>query len=365
MLFLTLIPGRKSINHHMSRKINPLAINISFNKLEFCNAHSENPISFVFPDNVVSEMEVLDHTEFKSKLQSFFSENKIHAEPVVLILGESMYYSKDFLTSTPPLQEDIQKYLDLVPFSSVSFRVYKLPIGHRLVVINRDFYESFKNILLTLGFSIVSVVPSFVITGPGTTSAFSAQTCLLINRKMDVIMDNSFGGQEISPNATANSRQFIRGHKTVVAIITILIILACPLILYFYYQNQQTVLKASKTRTAAVTTVRKRTVTPTPTVSPLAALKLEQYTLQLLNGSGTPGLVASLEAKFKAVGFAQITTGNFPQTNQTTVIFKPTIGKEIRALIQTTLSPQFKNISIKESTSTQFDINITTGKITP
>lgn len=346
----------------MSKKINPLAINITSTKLEFCSSSSPTPLIFPFPPTAVSEMEIINKEELKAKLQAFFSEHQIHAAPVVLIMGESMYYSKDYLTAIPPAQEDIQKYLDLVPFSSISYRVYRLPIGHRLVVINREFYESFKTTLLSLGFSIASVVPAFIVTGTGTAAAFSAQTCLLINRKMDVIMDNSFGGQELPETATATSRKYLDTHKSLVIIIFILIILACPLILYFYYQNQKAALNASRTRAVTVV-VRKPSSTPTPTTNPLTALKLEQYTVQLLNGSGTPGLAASLEAKLRLVGFAQITSGNFPKTTTTTIIFKPTIGDEIRKLVKDILLPQFKNISVKDSSTAQFDISITTGNI--
>jgi len=276
-----------------------------------------------------------------------------------------MYYSKDFLISAPPSQEDVQKYLDLVPFASVSYRVYKLQIGHRLVVINRDFYEGLKNVLLSLGFSIVSVVPGFIITGTGTTSSFSSQTCLLINRKMDIILENSFGGQETPTNVASSSREFIERHKITMAVIVLIVIVACPLFLYFYYQKQKAAVIAKKPRPVATAPVRKVTPAPSPTVSPYAQLKLEQYSLQILNGSGVSGLTASLEGKFRALGFTQISTGNFTKTSATTIIYNAAIPKSVRDLIQSVLSPLFKNISSKDSNQAQFDINITTGNITP
>lgn len=343
-----------------------MAINISSTRLEFCSSGSPSPLSFAYPQTAVSEMEVINREELKSRLSAFFSEHQIHAEPLVLVLGESMYYSKDYLTSTPPIQEDIQKYLDLVPFSSVSYRVYRLPVGHRLVVINRDFYEDLKNILLSLGFSILSVVPSFIITGPGTTTAFSAQTCLLINKKMNLIMENSFGGQEMSQNPAANTHRYIENHKIVFAILAVVIILACPVIIYLYYQNQKAALNAQKTTTQKpAVTVVKPTLTPTPTLSPSAELLLNQYSLQILNGSGVSGLAASLEATFRQAGFTQVTTGNYPNTAKTTLVVNSGLPESVSDFVIETLTPLFKNISIKQSSQSQFDLVLTTGKITP
>jgi len=345
---------------------NLLVINISLNKLSLCTANSPAPLEFPFQPSFISDMEVTNKEELKTKLQSFFGENGVKSGPIILVMDESVYYQKDYPGSVPPATDVIQGYLDLVPFSAISFKLFRVNGNHRLIVINREYYEAFKAVFEKMGFSVYSVVPGYILATVGAPAKFSAEACRVIYRKLDTVTENSFsGGSDVSEVTGLRPHAYVKSHKTPLIIVSIISILACLAAVYFTVIKPFSLGKRNVSPTPKIQTRKPApTLTPTPAATSSAEL-LNIYTVQILNGSGTPGLAASLEAKFRQLGFADIKTGNVSKTAKTQVIFSSQITPSAKKLVTDLVTPLFVSPAFKDSSDTQFDITLTTGKITP
>jgi hypothetical protein len=344
---------------------NLLIINISLNKLSLCNLNSASPLEFPFQPSFISDMEVINKEELKTKLQSFFGENGVKSGPIILVMDESVYYQKDYPGSAPPSADTIQSYLDLVPFSAISFKLFRINGGFRLIVINREYYEAFKAVFEKMGFSVYSVVPGYVLGTVGAPAKFSAEACRVVYRKLDSITENSFSGSsEDSAAPGIRPHAYVKNHKTPLVIISIISILACLGAVYFTVLKPMTAPRQKISPTPVLSRKNVPSLIPTPTASASAEL-LDKYTVQILNGSGTPGLAASLEAKFRSLGFTDIKTGNVSKTAKTQVIFSSQITPSAKKLVTDLITPMFVSPVFKDSPDAQFDITLTTGKFTP
>ncbi len=102
--------------------------------------------------------------------------------------------------------------------------------------------------------------------------------------------------------------------------------------------------------------------TPSATQTPEAVDK-EEVTIEVLNGTGTTGDASYLQGKLKSLGYTEIETGNADEQDQTitTVTFSDTLDEENKKEIQEELESLYEDVTVKTSSSLDFDVSIVTG----
>jgi len=347
-----------------SKKPIPLVINLDHDRLTLCDNKTSAVLSFPYPAGVLSDMEVVNHDLLVSHLTAFISQHHLTPSHVVFVLSPNIYFEKDVSKlSDTEKQKQVEEFLDMIPFGSVSSKHFQLGGESKVVAINRDFYDSFKKTFEAMSFPVIAVVPSFVLGSMGLKGTFNAEACHLILRRMDYVLDNSFLTPEPETEGLGHQRQVIKKHPGLVVLVFILVISLTGLTAFMTLRRpQQAKVTVPRVAPPVSTPVPTTQPTPTPEATPSA-----QLSVQILNGSGVPGLASEVEAELTSLGFIDITLGNAPATPATLVIYSPRVSSAIKDRVGESLQKFFTALSSQESPDASFDVIITAGspKATP
>jgi hypothetical protein len=101
---------------------------------------------------------------------------------------------------------------------------------------------------------------------------------------------------------------------------------------------------------------------PTPTSTPVAVNK-EDITIEVQNGTGTPGEAAFVQGKLKTLGYSEIKVGNASSTSNTDTIvtFTKSVPVSVQDEIKKELEKSFKTVTVKSTSSQTSDVIIVTG----
>ena len=105
------------------------------------------------------------------------------------------------------------------------------------------------------------------------------------------------------------------------------------------------------------------TTTPTPAGTPKASIDKSKITIQVQNGTGTPGDAAYLQTQLKDLGYTDVKAGNATEQNQTTttVTFSTKLDASIVSEITQKLNALYQTVTTKTSSTQTFDVVVVTG----
>jgi len=344
------------------QKVLPVIIDVTREKLSLCSSSNFDPVIFNFNESMMTDLEVINREELKSKLQAFVVEKKIKPSPLLMVLEDSVYFEKNYTGPTAPSMEEVQKFIDTVPFSAVSSKLFKVGNGYKMVVINRELYEALDQIFEKLGFPLMSVVPGFILSTVNAPPKFSSESCRVIYKKMDEILANSFSGVANEGSFANKKEVWLEKNKIMVIVLSFLMIGVCITVAFLTLTKKPTS-KAKKVVTAVVVpTVVKAMPSPTPEAATISAEMVEKLTAQVLNGSGVVGMAASWEAKLKEWGFVGVKTGNAVQTTGVVVTFSNNVPEVVKSLMTEELKKTGNAVTATDSSAINFDVVLVIGK---
>jgi len=153
------------------------------------------------------------------------------------------------------------------------------------------------------------------------------------------------------------SRQKTKKKSNALGFIILGIVILVGGIIFFVTKGKNESEMVSPTPTGGITIN-----TPSATQTPEAVDK-EELTIEVLNGTGTTGDASYLQGKLKSLGYTEIETGNADEQDQTitTVTFSDTLDEENKKEIQEELESLYEDVTVKTSSSLDFDVSIVTG----
>jgi hypothetical protein len=129
---------------------------------------------------------------------------------------------------------------------------------------------------------------------------------------------------------------------------------------FFYYLSTQ---KGSLPGFAQAPTPTPTTVPPTPTPTITEEENLSDYTIEVLNGSGTAGEAGRVSALLEEAGFEGIDTGNADAYDYTNTEVQ--IGKDVPATVYTQIEKALKDnysvVKSKDAPNDEYDVTIIVG----
>ena len=314
---------------------------------------------------MVSDLDIVSGPELSTGIRGFVETNKIRPTPLVLILSQNVYFEKNYPGSNPPSSEEMDEFINTVPFFTTSSKLFRVISGYKQVVINRDFYECLKSAFEELGFQVMAVVPGFAL-GQGATAEFTAETCRLIYRKMDqIIVDSLIGAGE----ETFHQKEQVYLEKNKIIIIIVFFLLLGVLAGTAYLTLRK--LPSPRRNVPARPIVVHTPVPPLPTpaqslTSTPSAAYLQSLTVQILNASGVPGQAASVSALLKSLGFTKIQTGNTSQAaDKTQVIMSPQAATSSGTFVTDILKTLYPDLSFEQNSQAKFDLTVIISETTP
>lgn len=99
-------------------------------------------LQFPFPQDVVSDLEVLSRQKLLALVQAFFQVQQILPSEILFVFGAPTVFEKDFPQGEN--QEAIQQFIEYIPFDEVLTKTFQLNEITRVVAINKQLYESLK-----------------------------------------------------------------------------------------------------------------------------------------------------------------------------------------------------------------------------
>lgn len=316
-----------------------------------------------FSQSTINDLDVVSLVELSALVKNFVENNRIVARDLIMVLGSDTYFEKELVgKDDKEMAEDVQTFVDSVPLVNPSSKIFKVGEKYRVVVINRRLYESLRTAFESVRFGVIAVVPELILGTVGVTgSEFDLNACRLILKSSDYIMNNSF----IGPVQVKENDNWVNQNKKKALILAILgiaiAVIGIGVVVWQTVSTRNAGIARAKARQKMMAVVEP---TPTPTPTPAVAsssARLADYTVNVLNGTGIAGEANRVAELLKKKGFSKITTGNYARSYKTLVVLAVRVPQEVRNIFTEVLS----QATLIENTQTQFDVQITLGRITP
>lgn len=229
----------------MAKKTSPIVVNVNRNRLLICGTQVPAVVEVSLTSDMVSDLTVVDQAKLEAAVAGLIQQNKLTPAPAIVILASDICFEQDIARlKESDLQIQIQKFLDTVPLTSVSSKVFETDTGYRVVAISRDFYEVVRTAFEKLGFTVQVVVPGYVLGAVGVGDKFDLQACQLVIRNLDTISQHGFELEKKpqEPFSVARSR-FFNTHKFWVLLFFVVSLTTLAVVAYLVLRRPVPVLK--------------------------------------------------------------------------------------------------------------------------
>lgn len=350
--------------------------------------------NFPFSQGAVRDLEVINEEELKKQVNSVIEKNKISPLALYIVLTDSVLFQKDFI-NTPAIKQqgqktpvtqptispeqllnEIQHYIETIPFENLSTKTFKIENGVRVIGTNRSLYEAIKKPFENIGCVAEAIAPLSII-GKEVAGHDNLDKALIsiILKKTNLLRQNALEiHAQLSPNADANEIQAPKkpfDKKRLYLMLgvfgVLLLILAAVSINTFVLSTSPTPNKPAQVQQPILPVQVTPAITPAES-SPSAQID-RAISIQILNASGITNQAKDLQNQLTELGFSNTEVGTSRQTNseRTLVIFQAKVPQITRTSIIEELQKTFAQVAAQETSESSFDVIITTGlpKTTP
>jgi hypothetical protein len=117
---------------------------IESNRISFLIKDTRDILQLDLPLDTISNLEVLSRDKLGQLIDSFFQTNgfKDIELDIILVFSQDVAFEKDFVDDAVKVKdEEIQKFLDMVPFEDVLSKIYKFNKKIKVVAINKVLFD--------------------------------------------------------------------------------------------------------------------------------------------------------------------------------------------------------------------------------
>ena len=108
-----------------------------------------------------TNLEPVDKPNLEEQIKNFVAQNKIPPGNITVVIGEDALFVKAIPPDLKNEDEEIEKFIDSVPFDRVTQMSYVIEGGKLIVATNRDLYTSIKHAFENVGFAVSFIIPVF------------------------------------------------------------------------------------------------------------------------------------------------------------------------------------------------------------
>jgi len=354
---------------------------------------------FNFTPDLVSNLDVINREQFVSLIATFIQVNKIIPSSLAVILSDDVVYIKDLnLTQKIASDQDpkidsnddkehkdeVQNFLEDVPFEEILAKVIKTGSMNRAVAINKDLVMAIADTFVNKGATIEAIVPGFMygqsvnFTGGLTSDNVraileNAETLrlgnLLTDQEKMVPFQNLEDELKCPPASEVKKPQNIRQYILIGVFVTLLIILA---VVYLNLGVSQTSPKSPKIKNTSASVNETNAI---PTVPPAGGPTLIQEStitpvdfgtvnIKISHSVQSEEIAGNLKTSLSNMGFQnvldEISEVSVPE--KSSVIFSQSIPADLRNNIIAEIKKILPDISILENQDLNYTVNVLIGK---
>ncbi len=364
-------------------------------------------VKLAFPDTVVRAGDIVDKNAFLTLLQTVVSSNAVQSVNIIVVVGQSLLFTKDIVEVVPPVTQpitqpitqpavqpvpavpikkvtppttaelaakeskeraEIQAFVDKVPFEHVFYKTLKLPTGVRVFATSGDLLESLQEAFHTSNSLVESAFPTGVFDTSitfqnGLTVDIAKQVILKVDSMRQYNLFESLKPVQISSDGEVIPvRPSLKHAKDfrLFIMIGVFVVLIGILIFFFVRMNAENEALMKKVTPTPAAILPTESVSPLPTIasSSQSAVFSQSTHVHILTTSQTTSQVPLLQTDLEELGIRQITAANSISSSAASIQFSPSIPESAQDTILTIVRKYIPNAVSSQATDTTYDVLI-------
>jgi hypothetical protein len=327
----------------------------------------EDIISYPVPENLLSNIEILDREELEKNIVTFLREKNCIFGNAISVLSESILFEKDFKAEESGLE---QIFLDNIPFEESSIQRILLPTGQKVVVANSQLIETLSKAVEQIGGCIEMTIPEIALGAP--ISQFNVATARLILTRQDAFKSYAFAlnirvPENINPSA-ANPEK--KPKSSLIYILPIFVVL---LLILFFIILKPYLFKAPAPAALVPTLMPIATIAPTINLSPIISAPVENTATssaiqedlkaRIIFDISMTDKAEQLRGTFSSINIKDIEMNSTSIiTQKPRIAFYTSLNANIRSIIMESINKTYPDIVVEELTEPTFAFTITLGR---
>jgi len=256
---------------------------IDKNKALFYQDMDGSILQMDFPPDIISDQELTGREKLEHLIESFLETNKLGKGNIIFIYAPDITIEKDFPDEPAGNKnEEIQKFIDMIPFEEVLSKIYKLDKKTKVVAINQEIYDSIKNIFAMKNFLVLGIIPSTVLAETVAELSVNIDLAFISNKIYSLRQYSMVNEGELSNQNTKEKsglrKQNIRMYALIIVFTILLFVLIILVITKSFSKNSSKDLP-----------VMQPPLSPTPSAPVVSqpAIPVIQPSISTPSGSGT------------------------------------------------------------------------------
>ena len=195
-----------------------------------------------FPPDIISDQELTGREKLEQLIKSFLETNKLGKGNIIFIYAPNVTIEKDFPDELARNKnEEIQKFIDMIPFEEVLSKIYKLNKKTKVVTINQEIYKSIKNIFEKKNFLVLGIIPSTVLQEAVAELSMNIDLAFIASkiyslRQYSMVNDGELKNEN-TKEKPASKKQNIRIYFLLAVFAILLFVLIIILIINLFPKN--------------------------------------------------------------------------------------------------------------------------------
>ncbi len=323
-------------------------------------------MNFPFPTGAVEHMEIINYDVMRDMITQACATLELKDVPALIVFGKSLLFEKQL----PPLAEDklqtqIELFRDSTPFERVASRVYKNTQGSLLISMNRDFYDTLRQILERATVHVAGIVPPFILTGMVGTGAISMKSLNLLSTKIDELAAESIIVHKVVHKTLQEQQEYIsKKYSGAVVVVFVLFLLGVFAATGYILRSQ---FQASRKPLATPTPVQTQVEVPSeilPAATPEVIASASALKITIFHVPEAASLSAQIRLGLREDNFTQVTLQSQAglQGNKPLLVFKTGLSPTYKSQIQKRVEDVFPTVGVQELSELAADVTLTIGK---
>src|SRR3989338_1419329 len=331
--------------------------------LRFYSCRPELNASIHFANGDLKHQEITDIKKYSLGLASIIK--KLPPADLILLIADEFIYHKS-LSSVLQAQfsEEKEAFLTMIPFdeAKIAYTHTVTTNSNEIIAVNKDLYEPILSIAKQEKKKIKHIVPLSLIHRDGDSEP--TYELLDKNYSRDLFKKYDLSSAKngiprvvkITEQQEANNLKKDNPISTRLVAEFVIFFLALGVLFYTVFQQKKAArnIVLNNITARAPSTAPKVTSIPQPTV---AHKRLEELSVQILNGSVLAGQAARLKEVLIKMGLTEIETGNFQTSDMKDIhmTFSNDLSPSDHALLLVELETVFPELSINDTATTAAD----------
>ena len=196
-----------------------------------------------FPADLISDQELINGDAFERFIESFLEINKLEKGNVIFIYSPNVTIEKDFSGElTEKMDDEIQKFIDMVPFEETLSKIYKLDKKIKVTAVNGSIYESIKNVFKKRDFLVLGIIPSSVLQETVADLSMNLDLAFIANKvyflkQYSMVNDEELKNENTKEKPPLAKKQKVRLYFLLFVFCILLFVLVIMLVIKFLPKN--------------------------------------------------------------------------------------------------------------------------------